>query len=468
MLLHVKERNMEYPQKYVKSIEELLGQEGAQKLFDSLENRTNQGLRINNRKISNEAFLELADKCTLSRDCSFGKIPWIPNGYYIKDTKPASAHPYYRAGLYYIQEPSAMTPARSLKIERDDKVLDMCAAPGGKATQLASMLGKKGFLLANDISAGRGRALLKNLEMAGADNFCVTAEDPGRLAKVYPEYFDKILLDAPCSGEGMFRKDPKSVAAWMEKGPEFYAPIQEKLLGDASAMLSPGGTLLYSTCTFSTKENEERILKLLEEHKELHTVKIEPYTGFEKGCMGLDDAVRIYPHRMDGEGHFCCLIRKEGYKKSSAIDQKVDRQIIKKLPDILTEFLSYVKYDFSDGCFIKDREHVYYLGSSVARIPSLRYLRTGLYIGDIKNDRFEPSQAFAMVLSKDMFEYCIDHNCDDPQLEKYLKGESFPIEGTGKKGFQWRLITVDGYSVGWAKASGNMLKNKYEASWRKN
>lgn len=460
---------MNYPQEYLDSMRELLGDEEMSRLLEALDGEYFQGLRVNNKKISNKAFEGLAAVSGLAEQCQLEKIPWIQNGYYINENKPASSHPYYRAGLFYIQEPSAMTPARSIPIEPDDKVLDMCAAPGGKATQLASMLSDEGFLLANDISAGRGKALLKNLEMAGIDNFCVTAENPDHLAEVYPEFFDKILLDAPCSGEGMFRKDPKSIAAWKEKGPDYYSIIQEGLLEDSARMLKPGGRMLYSTCTFSIIENEKQILKLLERHPELTTEKISPYQGFTSGYLGLDDAVRIFPHKMNGEGHFCCLIKKNSsIENEKFVKKSKDKQIIKSLPEALSDFLSHVGYDFSKGCFIKDKERIYYLNKNVLRIPSLRYLRTGLYIGDIKSERFEPSQALAMVLGSESFEYCIDYNSDDIQLDKYLKGESFKIQKGTKKYFPWRLITVDGYPLGWAKISGDMLKNKYESSWRKN
>ncbi len=460
---------MNYPQEYLDSMRELLGDDELSSFLDALDGEYFQGLRVNNKKITNEAFESLAAANGLKEQCRLKKIPWIQNGYYINENKPASSHPYYRAGLFYIQEPSAMTPARSIPIEPDDKVLDMCAAPGGKATQLASMLSEEGFLLANDISAGRGKALLKNLEMAGIDNFCVTAENPDHLVEVYPGFFDKILLDAPCSGEGMFRKDPKSIAAWKEKGPEYYCIIQEGLLEDAARMLKTGGCLLYSTCTFSVKENEMQILKLLEKHPELEIQRISPYEEFSGGYLGLEDAVRIFPHKMNGEGHFCCLIKKNGSNDNEKSEIKNrDKQIIKKLPDALNDFLSHVKYDFSKGCFIRDKERIYYLNKNVLRIPSLRYLRTGLYIGDIKSERFEPSQAFAMVLGNGDFEYCIDYDSQDIQLDKYLKGESFKILKETKKSFPWRLITVDGYPLGWAKLSGDMLKNKYESSWRKN
>ena len=289
---------MNLPQSYLDKMKNLLGDSEFEEYMKTFSEERCYGIRLNNKRGSNEILTELLDKCGIIENCFMTKIPWIPNGFFAEDTAFASSHPFYRAGLYYIQEPSAMTPARSIDIQPKDRVLDMCAAPGGKATQIASKLSDKGFLLANDISASRGKALLKNLEMAGAESFCVTAEDPKKLAEVYPGFFDKIILDAPCSGEGMFRRDPKGVLAWLEKGPSYYAKIQEELIEAAAVMLKSGGYLLYSTCTFSTEENEEQILKLIEKHPEFETADIEGYEGFEPGKLGVEKAVRIFPHKM--------------------------------------------------------------------------------------------------------------------------------------------------------------------------
>ncbi len=460
---------MNLPQEYIDNMKKLLGEKEFEHYIRTFSEERHYGIRLNNKRGSNEELVSQLEKCGLAEKCSLSKVPWIPNGYFASDTAPAASHPFYRAGLYYIQEPSAMTPARSIDIEPEDKVLDMCAAPGGKATQIASKLSKEGFLLANDISASRGKALLKNLEMAGAESFCVTAEDPKKLAVVYPDFFDKIVLDAPCSGEGMFRRDPKGISAWIEKGPSYYAKIQEELLEAAAVMLKNGGSLLYSTCTFSTEENEEQILKLIERHPEFETADIEGYEGFEAGKLGVEKAVRIFPHKMPGEGHFVCLLRKNS---PSSDDKNINtgssvKGILKKLPEQAEEFLSHVKYDFSSGYFIREKERIYYLHKNTDKKDSLRYLRTGLFIGTEIKDRFEPSQALAMVLNKDRFDKCINFKADSIDAEKYIRGESFPINTDIKKDFSWRLICIEGYPLGWAKVSGNMLKNKYETSWRK-
>ena len=271
------------PEQYQAQMRALLGEAEAAEYFEALEKKPCSGIRLNEKKGSVSELEALLVRSGLFEKSGMKKIPWIPNGYYVEDVQCVSAHPYYRAGLYYIQEPSAMTPAASLPVGQADRVLDLCAAPGGKATQLGSCLSPEGFLLANDISVSRAKALLKNLEMAGMDNICVTAEDPVRLAEVYPSFFDKILLDAPCSGEGMFRRDPKAVRSWLEKGPDFYAPVQESLLESAYKMLIPGGMLLYSTCTFSETENERQIIAFLKRHPDMSARRIAPYEGFSEG-----------------------------------------------------------------------------------------------------------------------------------------------------------------------------------------
>ena len=238
------------------------------------------GMRVNTGKISVEEFEKI---------CPFEirKIPWIENGFYYDGDKVSPAkHPYYFAGLYYLQEPSAMTPANRLPVEPGDKVLDVCAAPGGKATELGAKLQGEGVLIANDISSSRAKGLLKNIEVFGIGNVLVLSEEPGRLENYFTEYFDKILIDAPCSGEGMFRKDKKMVKAWEEHGPEFFSNLQRNIILQAARMLKPGGLMLYSTCTFDPSENERIIEHLKKEYPEFHVLPMENYEGF---CPGIPE-----------------------------------------------------------------------------------------------------------------------------------------------------------------------------------
>ncbi len=310
---------MELPVQSVNMMKVLLGTD-YEAYEKCLELPSYRGLRVNTAKLEAEEFERISPF-----PCA--QIPWIPNGYYIPRQAAASRHPYYGAGLYYLQEPSAMTPAQTLPVRPGDRVLDLCAAPGGKATELGARLQGTGVLVANDISSSRARGLLKNLELLGLPNICVTSETPARLAEYFPEYFDKILVDAPCSGEGMFRKDPSMRKSWEERGPKFYAPLQREILEAAARMLRPGGLLLYSTCTFHPLENEGSIQALLEAEPDFSVILPEPELTkafWENGfCPGrpelipggreeLQNCFRLYPHRVKGEGHFLALLKKKG------------------------------------------------------------------------------------------------------------------------------------------------------------
>ena len=191
------------------------------------------GLRVNTLKLSAE---EMAARGVFS----LRPVPWCETGFYYDGAERPAKHPYYHAGLYYLQEPSAMTPADRLPVEPGDRVLDVCAAPGGKATELGAKLGGTGVLAANDLSSSRAKGLLKNLELFGIGNVLILSEEPGKLVSYFPEYFDKILIDAPCSGEGMFRKEKKMVKAWEEHGPEFFSNLQRNIILQAARMLKPG------------------------------------------------------------------------------------------------------------------------------------------------------------------------------------------------------------------------------------
>ena len=252
---------MNVPVKYTK--QSLLGAEyGA--YLDSLEQERFFGLRANTLKISPET---LAEKGLFR----IAPVPWCAEGFYYDGKERPAKHPYYHAGLYYLQEPSAMTPAAALPVSKGDRVLDLCAAPGGKTTQLAAKLGRTGVLFANDVSAGRAKTLLKNVELAGIRNAVVLSERPERLAEKFPGFFDKILVDAPCSGEGMFRKEPEMVKSWNDAMLDFCRKEQAKILEACAGLLCSGGLLLYSTCTFSLEENEESISVFLQNHPEFRT-----------------------------------------------------------------------------------------------------------------------------------------------------------------------------------------------------
>ena len=425
---------MRLPEKYLSDMKSLLGDE-FDAYIDSFNKPSYHGLRINRLKLTGESFLKLSP-------FEVKKVPFIDNGFYYDNEINPAKDVYYYAGLYYLQEPSAMLPANRLPINENDKVLDLCAAPGGKATELAGKLNGTGLLYANDISASRAAALLKNLEMAGAENIYVTAENPEKLAEKLPGFFNKILCDVPCSGEGMFRKDSGLIKSWLEKGPDYYQPIQRSILESAYNMLADGGMIMYSTCTFSEKEDEDNILYFLNKHNDIKLCDIEWYEGFSHGYKGLDKCVRIFPHKMDGEGHFLALLKKDSNSEFVKTNEVIDSKIIKRTTKDKKETIEYKLPPLKDNGY---RE-------------GIRYLRTGLMLGE--------SQPYAMSLNKS-YSNVINFSRDDIRVTKYLKGETIFLEENENVETGITLVLVDGFSLGFAKHDGNKkLKNLYYKGWR--
>lgn len=457
---------MKLPESFEHKMKELLKDEFPEYIACYEEPRY-YGLRVNTGKISVEDFKKI---------CPFEirPIPWIENGfYYDGETVVPSKHPYYFAGLYYLQEPSAMTPANRLPIDPGDKVLDVCAAPGGKATELGAKLGQTGVLVANDLSNSRAKGLLKNIEVFGIGNVLVLSEEPGKLESYFPEYFDKILIDAPCSGEGMFRKDKKMVKAWEEHGPEFFSNIQKSIILQAARMLRPGGMMLYSTCTFDSRENEQVIEHLIKEYPEFRVVPMKEYEGFACGMPEFTDSkreeiantVRIFPHKMKGEGHYLALLQKGEPAKN--LSCATSRKGKKKLPEDLEQFLSDISWELDSARMDIHGERVYYMPEDIPDVKGIRFLRTGLLLGELKKNRFEPSQALAMCLKKDEYTKTLDFSADDERITRYLKGETLDVdELVGRKDKGWYLVCVDSYPLGWGKLSNGTLKNKYLPGWR--
>lgn len=406
-------------------------------------------------------------------------VPWIDNGfYYNKELKPAR-HPWYYAGLYYLQEPSAMTPASLLPVKPGDRVLDLCAAPGGKSTELAAKLMGRGLLFSNDISNSRAKALLKNLELFGAGNICVSSETPEKLSLRFGEFFDKILIDAPCSGEGMFRRDSDMVKSYREKGPDYYSEVQYGIVKEAVKMLRPGGMLLYSTCTFDEKENEGVIRRLLSEHGDMHPVPLEKREGFVPG-FGLTECVRLFPHKIRGEGHFIALLKKDGGEEKN-LPSGAGRAETTSVPtgkgwpkelNPVRMFLELTTADWDPERIYRVGDTVYYLpepfaGKGKAYLKNVRYLRTGLLLGELKKERFDPSQALAMFLRAEQFQDNFNMSAEDERVIRYLKGETVQLtENEVKAGKGWCLVCVDGWPLGFAKRQGGILKNKYYPGWR--
>ena len=445
------------PKEFLAEMKLLLGDE-YHRYLKSFEEGWKPGLRVNTRKLEPGQLRAMVP-------WELEPVPWTGNGFYYSSeagdeggVRP-SKHPAYYCGLYYLQEPSAMTPAAMLPVKPGDRVLDLCAAPGGKSTELGARLKGRGMLVSNDISYSRARALLKNLELAGIPNICVTSESPERLAEVWPEFFDKILVDAPCSGEGMFRRDEDMVKDWTAHGPSYYAPIQRQIAVQAVRMLKPGGMLLYSTCTFSRFEDEGNIEYILEHYPqmELCTLDLSAVPGAADG-IGLK-----------GEGHFLALLR----KKKADVDMPGDSRpkTMKALKamkhqDDLARFMESLSLEMDEERMVFHQDHVYYLPEGLEWNLPLRFLRTGLFLGEVKKGRFEPSQALAMALKADQFDAVVRLGHEDERVVRYLKGETVELSEAEGPIKGWCLVAMEDYPMGWAKGTGMSLKNKYYPGWR--
>ncbi len=445
---------MTLPESYERRMKALLEDYPAYR--DSLSQPWERGLRLNPLKIKSSA-----ERGRVLEKLFGGKtperIPWSTEGYYFSSEIALSEHPYFHAGLYYLQEPSAQAPASELPVRPGDRVLDLCAAPGGKSTQLLAKLQGKGLLVANDPSAGRAAALRKNLERFGAANAFVTVEEPSRLARFFPSYFHAILVDAPCSGSGMFRKEPAMTAFYEEKGPEAYVGLQEQILESAVSMLKPGGYLLYSTCTFATEEDEEQMQKLIRRHPEL---SLQPLAGnaFYMSKEESSFTAKLFPHRVRGEGQFLALLKKmdAGTASRKACPAK------------------------TDGLHLYEKEEcVYLLPEGIRPQSGLRYLMTGLCVAKRKGKRLKPTQALAMALTADSWPGVLVLSAEDERILRYLKGETIPLlpkdeirsgkmpEGLPEElDLRSLLVTVEGYPLGFALNQNGQLKNLRDSGWR--
>lgn len=468
------------PQEFLQEMEELLGHKEFTAYLDSFKKERSHALRVNESKLSPQAFIQRCHQ-------KMTPVPWISNGFFYEEGWEAAKDPDYAAGLYYLQEASAMTPASLLPVSPGDRVLDLCAAPGGKATELGVRLKGEGLLFANDISNSRAMALLKNLELFGIPHICVSSESPGRLAKALPEFFDKILVDAPCSGEGMFFREPAMVKDWKERGPAYYQPIQKEIVGQAVRMLKPGGFLLYSTCTFSKAEDEDVIASVLADAPEMELVPLSLFPGASDG-FGLSGVLRLFPHKIRGEGHFIALLRKR--EKSVEEDeggQKVKGEHgdknnlnfscnalknpkaggLKNLPEDFRLFLKKLPFAVEASRIRVLQDKVYYLPEDFPSWANLRYLRTGLLLGKLNHGRFEPGQALAMTLRADDFSPSIMLSREDLRVMRYRKGETIALEDDEEEIRGWCLVCLEGgFPLGWAKGEGKRLKNKYYPGWR--
>ena len=449
------------PDNFILKMKEILSEE-FEDYLKSFEESSYCGLRINTLKISVEDF---KSKNLFKLD----PVPWCDRGFYYDENIRPAKHPYYHAGLYYLQEPSAMSPGALLPINKNDKVLDICAAPGGKSTHIASRLGDEGFLLANDISATRARGLLKNIELFGIKNVMVTAEEPKKLASKFNQFFDKIVIDAPCSGEGMFRKEPSIIKSWGDEMYDFCCTQQADVLENAVKMLKKGGYILFSTCTFAPEENERTIHNFLNSHQEFELIDLPKNFGFADGIVDvrtdfneeLKKCARLWPHKLKGEGHFIALLHNT--QSCDTIDKSIKKDNNDKRLQSFFDFCNeYLDIELNGNIQIIN-DNIYVIPDFLPDMKGIRILRSGWHMGEIKKNRFEPSQALAMGLKVHQIKNKVEFACNDIEVIKYLKGETIECSSVDDG---WCIVTVDGFPLGWGKAQKGRIKNKYPVSWK--
>lgn len=427
------------PEQFIQQMKEILNDE-FEVFLNSYNMPAKKALRLNREKDLN------LQKMPFLQD----KVPWCDDGYYYSEERPGK-HVYHEMGLYYIQEPSAMAVVEELNVENSDLVLDLCAAPGGKSTQIASKL-KDGYLISNEIVPQRAKVLSSNIERMGIKNALVLNESPNKLAERFAGFFNKVLVDAPCSGEGMFRKNNEAVQEWSVDNVKMCANRQLEILECAAKMCANSARLVFSTCTFSKIENEGVIKEFLLRHKEFSLV--ETKNKFECG-IDLKLTQRLYPHKINGEGHFIAVMQKnEGENKKVDIQKKR----IKQHPAFLKFVKESLNIEIEYNTQLKDNLYI----SPNINLDKLKVARFGFHLGEIKKDRFEPSHALALALKKEDFKNIIEFSSDSDIVKKYLRGEVFE---TDKKG--WACVVVDNNPLGWAKCDGNQAKNHYPKGCRK-
>lgn len=484
------------PEKFLERMQNMLGEEYPA-FLESLSGKRYRALRLNPLKTRIQEGKEKLP-FTLS------PVPWTKNGFYYEEEEQPGKHPYHEAGLYYIQEPSAMAPVPCLMEERasaaaiperqeehvsaaaiperqeepatSGRVLDLCAAPGGKSTQIAEYMRGRGMLITNEIHPQRAKILSENIERMGISNAIVLNETPESLSKRFIAFFDRILVDAPCSGEGMFRKNDNAGEEWSEENVALCAERQDGILDCAATMLKPGGRLVYSTCTFAPAEDEGSVSRFLETHPDF--------------CLEKEE--RLMPHKIKGEGHFLAVLHREGGQLSSAATAGTEKSLTLKdcreFLDFAKEALTIPAEELTAGkILLRFGEQLYLAPAETPSLRGLKVLRPGLHLGTVKKNRFEPSHALALFLKKEQVVHAVNLACDGTAVRKYLEGQTLTIgEGCdvemadimtrGRMAAEqadvsllkgWCLVCVDGYSLGWGKAAGAILKNHYPKGLRK-
>lgn len=461
------------PESFLHKIRALLGEDYSN-FINTYDKPASRGLRINSLKVNPREWAS-------NPPFAIRPIPWIKEGFYYDPAARPGKHPYHAAGLYYIQEPSAMAVVEALHPQAGERVLDVAAAPGGKATQIAVHMRHQGLLIANEVHSMRAKILSENIERLGITNAIVTNEEVSRLAERFPQYFDRILLDAPCSGEGMFRKDEDARVEWSPAAVHACSIRQDQLLELASQMLKPGGKLVYSTCTFSPEENEHVIEKFLQKHPDWHLLPVPNYAGYQNGNEGwslsndreLAKTVRLWPHHIEGEGHFIALLQKEeqeshttsvraSSKTKTAKKDTALREAIRYWTAFANEYLT-LAWNVPHDRYVLFGTQLYLLPDSAPSLDSLKVLRAGLHLGEWKKGRFEPSHALALALTESDFIYTTRYTAGHVDIDAYLRGDTISVD-TDLRG--WTVVLIDGHPLGWGKAIQGTLKNHYPKGLR--
>lgn len=455
-----------FPELFEARMQSLLGAEYTEFLA-SYDRPRNVGLRVN--PLKTEAVPDLS---------RFGltPVPWAKYGYYYDPNTRPGLSAYHEAGLYYLQEPSAMAPAGLLDVRPGMKVLDLCAAPGGKTTQLAAALKGEGLLICNEINPKRAKILARNIERLGIANALVLNEHPQKLEERFAGFFDRILVDAPCSGEGMFRKEEAAVTDWSPETVDMCARRQGEILHSAAKMLKPGGRLVYSTCTFAPQENEGAVSRFVESHPAFSVVAVDA-PWFDPGrsawtddpAEGIERTFRLWPHKLRGEGHYAAVLEKSsdfivgradpcppgGTRKNGG--QGSGRPTGQK--ELLAAFCKDNGLSLPAGKLLPFGQSLFLVPEDMPELHGLKVLRPGLELGQVLKNRFEPAHAWALWLKT--AGSVADFPADSPEVAAYLRGEAIPGPQTG-----WTLLTVDGLSLGWVKGSGGVLKNHFPKALR--
>ena len=378
-------------------------------------------------------------------------VPWEPFGFYYDPEFRPGLHVYHEAGVYYLQEASAMAPVALLDPQPGERICDLCAAPGGKTTQIAGRMGGAGFLLCNEINPKRAKILSRNIERMAVSNALVTNEHPGVLAERFAGQFDKVLIDAPCSGEGMFRKEEAAVTDWSVETVQMCAHRQAEILHCGAQLVRPGGRLVYSTCTFAPEEDEQAVAQFLDTHPEF-----EAETGETPWFVaGENGSHRMWPHKLRGEGHFGAVLRKKG--EEPAVYTPVAGE---KLPKEWLSFAKELEIEPGAGSAVSFGDTWYWAPEGMPDIRKLKVLRPGLELGTVRKGRFEPAHALALWLGS-----CANvqrFRADSKEISEYLHGNVVPSDRRG-----WCLVCADDYSIGWGKGDGSVLKNHYPKGLRR-